>query len=122
MAHWLIAYGSWCLAPFGLLGMYIVGLKRRWGWVVSMITQSLWATYAIGTGQYGFLIGTVSYFIVYLKNWLGWKAPAAGPLCPRCLHPLLLHDREGCTITIPQTEDPDFGPTQTCPCCERGPA
>lgn len=46
---------------------------------------------------------------------------AAGALCPRCLHLVREHDREGCTVTIPQTEDPDFGPTQTCPCCERRP-
>lgn len=75
MADWLIAYGSWCLAPFGLLGMYVVGLKKRWGWVLGMTTQSLWAFYAVGTGQYGFLIGTVSYFAVYLKNWIGWRRP-----------------------------------------------
>lgn len=79
MREWLIDYGSWALAPFGLLGMYVVGLKKRWGWVLSMTTQSLWALYAIGTLQFGFLIGTVSYFIVYLKNWTGWGRPAADP-------------------------------------------
>lgn len=41
-------------------------------------------------------------------------------LCDRCTHRKALHDTEGCTVTIPQTEDPDFGPTQTCPCCEKG--
>lgn len=41
-------------------------------------------------------------------------------VCRNCPHPVNLHDREGCTVTIPQTEDPDFGPTQTCPCCVRG--
>lgn len=41
-------------------------------------------------------------------------------LCPRCTHRKALHDAEGCTAVIPQTEDPDFGPTQTCPCCEKG--
>lgn len=80
MADWLIHYGSWCLAPFGLLGMYVVGQKKRWGWVLSMTTQSLWAFYAIGTGQYGFLIGTLSYFAVYLRNWLHWRRPATDPL------------------------------------------
>lgn len=73
MADWLINYGSWCLAPFGLFGMYVAGLKKTWGWLVSMGTQSLWAVYAIGTGQYGFLIGTCSYFVVYLNTWLLWK-------------------------------------------------
>lgn len=80
MADWLITYGSWCLAPFGLLGMWVVGQKKRWGWVVSMLTQSLWAFYAVGTGQYGFLIGTLSYFVVYLRNWLRWKDHPADPL------------------------------------------
>lgn len=45
--------------------------------------------------------------------------PAVTP-CRNCPHPLPLHDTEGCTVTIPQTEDPDFGPTQTCPCCVKG--
>ena len=173
MRDWLIDYGSWGLAPFGLLGMIVVGQKRTWGWVVSMATQALWAFYAIGTGQYGFLIGTLSYFAVYLNNWVLWTTgrslydrlrrrtrpapadpvrepcpsqsrygdlcahglghttrhgdPARGasginwddPVCPRCPHLASQHDREGCTVTIPQTEDPDFGPVQTCPCCER---
>lgn len=73
MTHWLITYGSWGLAPFGLLGMYLAGQKKTWGWLVSMGTQTLWATYAIGTAQYGFLIGTCSYFAVYLRNWLAWR-------------------------------------------------
>lgn len=72
MRDWLIDYGSWGLAPFGLLGMIVVGQKRTWGWVVSMTTQTLWAFYAVGTGQYGFLIGTLSYFAVYLNNWVLW--------------------------------------------------
>lgn len=80
MSEWLIHYGSWCLAPFGLLGMYAVGLKRRWGWAVSMTTQALWAFYAVGTGQFGFLIGTVSYFTVYLKNWIGWGGQPEDPV------------------------------------------
>lgn len=99
MSDWLISYGSWCLAPFGLLGMYVVGLKKRWGWVLSMTTQALWAFYAVGTGQFGFLIGTVSYFAVYLKNWLGWGR--ADPLAEvvAILHDLnrmeLEKDRDG---------------------------
>ena len=73
MTHWLITYGSWCLAPFGLLGMYLAGQKKTWGWLVSMGTQALWATYAVGTAQYGFLIGTCSYFVIYLRNWIVWR-------------------------------------------------
>lgn len=72
MRDWLIDYGSWCLAPFGLAGMYVATLKKAWGWLLSMGTQALWAVYAVGTGQYGFLIGTVSYFAVYLNGYVSW--------------------------------------------------
>lgn len=73
MAEWLINYGSWCLAPFGLLGMYATGRKKTWGWLLSLVTQCLWAGYAVGTAQYGFLIGTVSYAAVYFRNWIMWR-------------------------------------------------
>lgn len=73
MNDWLIEYGSWCLAPFGLAGMIVVGLRKTWGWLLSLTTQALWALYAVGTGQYGFLVGTLSYAGVYLNNWVAWK-------------------------------------------------
>lgn len=83
MADWLIDYGSWCLAPWGLLGMYATGRKKAWGWLLALTTQCLWALYAIGTGQYGFLIGTVSYAAVYARNYIVWhredRARVRGP-------------------------------------------
>lgn len=73
MADWLITYGSWALAPFGLAGMIVTGRKKTWGWLLALTTQLLWAVYALGTAQYGFLIGTTSYAVVYLDNYLRWQ-------------------------------------------------
>lgn len=73
MADWLITYGSWALAPFGLAGMIVTGRKKTWGWLLALTTQLLWALYALGTAQYGFLIGTTSYAAVYLDNYLRWQ-------------------------------------------------
>jgi hypothetical protein len=84
--HLLIAYGSYLLAPFGLLGMWATGKHYAWGWLFSLATQALWLLYALGTGQYGFLAGTVSYGAVYLKNYRAWRreartaAPAPDPV------------------------------------------
>ena len=93
MADWLINYGSWCLAPFGLIGMYVVGRKKTWGWVLSMTTQSLWAVYAVGTGQYGFLIGTIAYFCVYASNFRKWRRSDAA----RVAEPLTQPSYTSCT-------------------------
>jgi hypothetical protein len=78
VSDWLISYGSWCLAPFGLLGMWAAGRKKAWGWALSLCTQVLWGFYAVGTGQYGFLIGTCSYALVYARNWHIWRRDARG--------------------------------------------
>lgn len=80
MADWLISYGSWCLAPFGLLGMWVTGQRRTWGWLLSLVTQVLWALYAVGTGQYGFLVGTTAYAGVYLRNWIKWRREDRAPV------------------------------------------
>lgn len=63
---------SLCLTPFGLLGMYMSGKKNRWGWALGMSTQVLWVGYAIDSGGYFFIVGSVSYFAIYLKNFLSW--------------------------------------------------
>ncbi len=73
MREWLITYGSWALAPWGLIGMYVTGRKKTWGWLLALTTQVLWAMYAVGTAQYGFLIGTCSYAAIYFKNWVDWR-------------------------------------------------
>lgn len=53
-------------------------------------------------------------------NYAALEAAIKADECDRCPHGMHVHDEEGCTVTIPQTEDPDFGPTQICPCCRKG--
>ena len=72
MIHWITSNWSYVLAPFGLAGMILAGRKNRWGWMLSIFTQILWVTYALDTAQYGFILGSVAYGAVYLKNFLGW--------------------------------------------------
>lgn len=60
------------LTPFGLLGMYISGRKIKWGWLLGMGTQVLWVGYAIDTKGYFFIIGSMGYFSIYLKNFVAW--------------------------------------------------
>jgi hypothetical protein len=87
MQHFIQTYGSWCLAPFGILGMIVSGRKKAWGWLVSLCTQALWATYAIVTGQDGFLVGTFSYTGVYAWNWFTWAHPQRAAALKSWLRP-----------------------------------
>jgi hypothetical protein len=85
MNDFVLHYGSYCLAPFGLLGMWLAGRHNRWGWALSMATQTLWLAYAYITAQYGFMIGTVAYGAVYLRNFLR-KPTTTGPTVEQLLY------------------------------------
>lgn len=63
---------SACLTPLGLFGMYMSGRKNRWGWAFGLFTQAAWIAYAVQTKQWFFIIGSLGYAAIYLKNFLQW--------------------------------------------------
>ena len=68
---------SWLLAAVGLCGLYVAGSGKSWGWLIGLVAQALWIAYALATGQYGFLVTSVGYGAVYLRNFLAWRREAA---------------------------------------------
>jgi hypothetical protein len=64
---------SWVLAILGITGIFLVGRKTIWGWLVLCANEILWVTYALVTKQYGFIAMAVAYVLVYLKSFLHWK-------------------------------------------------
>lgn len=63
---------SYILTAVGLTGFWLAGRKVWWCWYVNIANQILWATYALVTDQLGFLIGTVAYSFVFVKNAYAW--------------------------------------------------
>lgn len=64
---------SWLLAFMGVLGMYFVGKKRWEAFVWLIIMECLWIIFAIQTETYGFILGSLSYILVYMRNVMLWK-------------------------------------------------
>lgn len=64
---------SWLLTIVGVTGMYLVGKKNRNGWLVAVASQGLWITFAIITGQLGFIVAAVIYGTIFIKNYLNWS-------------------------------------------------
>ena len=64
---------SWVLGTIGVAGIYFVGRKTIWGWIVLLSNEVLWITYALLTKQYGFIFSAIAYGIVYVKSFLHWK-------------------------------------------------
>ena len=64
---------SYVLTLVGLVGLLLAGRKKTLGWAIGFSAQGLWATYAVTSGQYGFLIGCMGYGYVYALNWITWR-------------------------------------------------
>ena len=67
---------SYILAASGVTGIFFVGRKTIWGWLVLLINECLWIVYAVTTKQYGFIFAAIAYAIVYIKSYLLWRREA----------------------------------------------
>jgi hypothetical protein len=72
MVMWM-SYGSYILAAIGVTGIFFVGRKTIWGWLILCLNEVLWIIYAITTKQYGFIFAAVAYGIVYIKSFIHWR-------------------------------------------------
>ena len=70
-------YWSWILAVIGVTGIYFVGRKTIWGWLVLLTNECIWIAYALATDQYGFIFMATAYSIVYVRSYLHWRRDEA---------------------------------------------
>jgi nicotinamide riboside transporter PnuC len=66
-------YWSWILAAIGIIGIFFVGKKTVWGWLILLCNEFIWIAYAINTEQYGFIISALAYAAVYIRSYIHWK-------------------------------------------------
>ena len=69
----MVEYWSWLLAVLGVSGMYFVGKKTVWGWLVLLANEVIWVVYAFVTQQYGFIVMAVAYAYVYVMSSFEWR-------------------------------------------------
>ena len=64
---------SFVLAAGGLVQLWLSGSKRRFGFVVGMLTSVGWFVYGLQSRQFGFLISAVVFFVVHVRNFVRWS-------------------------------------------------
>jgi nicotinamide riboside transporter PnuC len=69
----MMEYWSWVLAVIGVAGIYFVGRKTIWGWLVLLFNEILWIVYALTTDQYGFIFSALAYALVYIRSYIHWS-------------------------------------------------
>lgn len=60
------------LSVFTIIGMWLIGNKNKLGWVVGLLNQSLWVTFAVIFKAWGLLPLTVVLIVVYTRNLYKW--------------------------------------------------
>ncbi len=63
---------SWILTAVGLTGIILAGRRIWWCWYINLACQGLWFTYALVTKQYGFVVSSIVYTIVFSNNAYKW--------------------------------------------------
>ncbi len=64
---------SWILAAIGICGIFLVGRKTIWGWLILCVNECLWIAYALATDQYGFIAMAIAYAAIYIKSFIHWR-------------------------------------------------
>lgn len=68
-----MGYWSWLLAVIGVTGIFLVGKKTIYGWLILMVNECIWIAYALATDQYGFIVMATAYALVYIKSYMAWR-------------------------------------------------
>lgn len=63
---------SWVLTTIGLTGFVLAGKKKWYAWYINIANQILWFTYAVVTDQYGFIVASLAYTVVFTQNAIKW--------------------------------------------------
>lgn len=67
----------WLTSAATLWGMYLVGNKNWWGWIVGLFNQVLWIILAVVFHTWGLLPLSACLIVLYARNLTRWRLSAA---------------------------------------------
>jgi len=68
-----IAVFPWVLSATSAVMLWLMGNKSKWGPLVGLANQVLWAAYATLTRQWGLLPGVLLYAVIHARNLSKWR-------------------------------------------------
>ncbi len=67
---------DWAAFLLGTLGLYLVGERKRIGFLATFVALTCAAVVAIISGQYGFLVGNIVQAMLAMRAFMRWHAPS----------------------------------------------
>jgi hypothetical protein len=56
----------------GIVGFELAGRRVWWAWYVNVANQGVWLAFALITGYWGFVVGTIFYTYQFTRNAIKW--------------------------------------------------
>ncbi|HVF47769.1 MAG TPA: nicotinamide mononucleotide transporter [Pyrinomonadaceae bacterium] len=70
-------YGiDWLATVCGLTGVYMLGNKNRFGFLVMMVASTSWLMVGIIIGSLPLMLGSIVFFCLHLRGWRNWRKQA----------------------------------------------
>lgn len=66
-------YGiDWLATACGLTGVYLIGNRNKWGFVVFMMASLSWIAFGTITGSYAVVIGSMIFLFLHARGMYKW--------------------------------------------------
>ncbi len=66
-------YGiDWVATACGLLGVYLIGNRNKFGFVVFMVASISWIVFGSITGSYAVIIGSTIFLFLHARGLYKW--------------------------------------------------
>ena len=67
-------YGiDWLATVCGLTGVYLIGSKNRFGFLVMMLASLSWMVVGFLIGSLALITGSGVFFALHVRGWLKWR-------------------------------------------------
>ena len=67
-------YGiDWLATICGLTGIYLLGNKKKIGFLMFMMASASWITFGVMTGSIAVIAGSSIFFFMHFRGWLSWR-------------------------------------------------
>jgi hypothetical protein len=67
---------DWLATVCGLTGVYMIGNKNRYGFLIMMIASLSWMSVGFMIWSFALILGSGVFFALHLRGWMKWQRDA----------------------------------------------
>ncbi|MBP6004979.1 MAG: nicotinamide mononucleotide transporter [Pyrinomonadaceae bacterium] len=63
---------DWLATVCGLTGVYLIGSKKKVGFLIMMVASLSWLTVGFMINSLALILGSAVFFSLHVRGWLKW--------------------------------------------------